>query len=160
MLPRRTSIFTVLLLALSIAGFWYVELTTPARLAALAFLIAVGLYVLFNHRSDVGVGCALFFTIYDTNQYLFDHILPIWISVIVSVVVIALFWLVVFQVSAWPYAVASMLLVAEFLLAAQFLTLAPLAQAFVVTIPFIILCQYWYFRQYNILPAHDETGEN
>jgi hypothetical protein len=153
---RRISIASLILLAASIVGFWYVELSTIARIGALALFIFVALYAIVYHRSDVAASCGLFFTIFSVNQYLFDHILPVWLSVIAGVLGMAILWYLLFGSQGWIFAVTASLLAIELLLAFQFSNLDLRFQSFLTVAPFMAICQHYYAQRYGIFPRLDE----
>lgn len=150
MLQRRISLAAIVLLLFSIAGFYFVELTTPARIGAIALFIMVGSYTWLYNRADVAASCAVFFTIFSINRYLFDTILPIWLSVVAGALAIFIIWYLLFGREGWIFAVTATLLVVELLLALQFINLEPRFQSFLTVMPFMVICQYYYFDHYGV----------
>lgn len=159
MLQRRISLAAIILLLFSIAGFYLVELTTPARIGAIALFLLVASYTWLYNRADVAASCAVFFTIFSINRYLFDTILPVWLSVVAGALAIFIIWYLLFGKEGWIFAITATLLVVELLLALQFINLEPRFQSFLTVIPFMAICQYYYFDHYGAPPAFDDADE-
>jgi len=133
-------------LALTISGFWLLEPTTPARIGALSFLVLVGIYGIFIHRVDVLVSSSYFFGLFDTYDYLFKQVLPIWIGIVLAVIMIFLLWFIVFGRRGLAVVIILCLLTTELLLAIQYVNLEAKTLILFTILPFVLAIQYYYFH--------------
>jgi hypothetical protein len=152
---RLINIALNLIFAASVAGFWLVEQTTPARIGSLAFFLLVSLYAYLNSRYDVLGSCTLFFGLLDITQYLTYMILPLSLGLVASVALFMAVWALLFGKSGWYLAIASALIATEIALSAQYINIELKLQVFLIMSPFIIACQYYYFQL-----AKPQSGEN
>lgn len=152
MLHRPTSLISLIFLVLGVVGFWQIEQTTAARIGVLALTILVSIYVVLYRRPDVAASVSIFFILFDVMKYLFDNILPIWPSLVLAVFCILMLWYLLFNREGWLFAITACILVAELILAMQFINLEHKVQALMTALPFIFICQYFYFAHYGLIP--------
>lgn len=151
----KTSIVLIVLLALMVAGFWWLQPTTPERIGSLTFLLLVSVYSVFNRRDDVLGACVIFFAALDFNQFLFNQVLPVWIGIIGLTIIAGLLWIVLFGRYGWFLAVAATLAGLEILLILQYVNLPFSVQALLAATPFIIASQYLFFAPSNYNTNYD-----
>ncbi len=137
----------ILLLALAIAGFWWLEPATPERIASLTFLFLVGGYALYTRRYDILAASTIFFAVVDINRYFFDVVLPIWISMGLIIILLFMVWALLFGRMKWLLAIAASLVVLELMLAMQYVNVEPKLQALIIATPFILVSQFCYFQE-------------
>jgi hypothetical protein len=154
MTSRTNRYITLLIFALSIVGFWWLQQTTLERIGSLCFFVLVSFYALYTHRDDVPAGAAVFFATVDINQYLFNSVLPIWLGIIGILILMFLLWYLLFGRSGWFLAVASALVVIEVVMTNQYINIEPKLQALLIVTPFILASQYYYFSR---LPFSDQS---
>ncbi len=128
------------------AGFWLLQRTTPERIGSLALFVIIALYCIFLDRLDVAAITAFYFGIFDVNQWLFDLVLPIWISLVVAGLLTLVLWAILFGGQGWFLAIAALLIVSELLLSLQYINIETKLQAFIAIIPFALASQFWYFQ--------------
>lgn len=137
-----TSLGLLVLGGLSVAGFWYVEPTTPARIASLVFFLLITAYSFYTRRPEVLGSSVLFFAAFDINQYLFTTVLPLWLGLLAVVILAFLIWALLFRLTSWYLIVAAALIATELLLAMQYISLELKFQTLLGILPFIAVYQY------------------
>ena len=133
------------ILGISVIFFWLLERTTPARIGCIVFVILVSIYSFLNKRPDVLLTCALFFSLFDINRYLFDQILPAWIGSAVITVLFLILWFILFGSNGFILAIAIALIGVELHIVLQYIHIEEKIQSLLTILPFAIGCQYYYF---------------
>ncbi len=145
MMPGH-KLLLILLFAVTIAVYFYLDQTTPARLSSVIFFILICTYVAVTHRPDIISSCILFFAILDIGLYVFATVIPVWVMPLTLVILVLVLWGILFRSTGWILAIGCCLMVLELSYVAQRTRFSPGAQAFLVSLPFIAASQYLYFK--------------